>query len=134
MDYSHPLLYDEDSPDRSVEVVLKSSTSPNQAPVSFEVVSYSPESARTSHCTGIIKAQQLNVVRDKFARQAASAKRQAIVVGTEQNVEKINTRLMYEVIFTRVVTYSKGYQSVRSMSISSSGNEGYGVFRLPEEH
>ncbi|KAI5814556.1 beta-ketoacyl synthase [Pyronema omphalodes] len=134
IDYANPLVYDASACDKTVEIIFKSPLDVNSCQVPFDVISYATESDRTLHCTGIIKTQTTASMREKFSRQAANIRRQPIVLHDESShLERVNTRLMYDVIFTRVVAYSKGYQSVQSMNISQNGDEGYGTFKIPGE-
>jgi iterative type I PKS product template protein len=134
IDYANPLVYDASACDKTVEIIFKSPLNANSSQVPFDVISYSTESDRTLHCTGKIKTQTTASMREKFSRQAVNIRRQPIVLNDESShLERVNTRLMYDVIFTRVVAYSKGYQSVQSMNISQNGDEGYGTFQIPEE-
>ncbi|KAH0578243.1 hypothetical protein H2248_004021 [Termitomyces sp. 'cryptogamus'] len=43
-----------------------------------------------------------------------------------------SARTAYEVIFSRVVVYSKGYRSIRSITVDASNMEGCADMRLPE--
>ncbi|KAK0498692.1 hypothetical protein EDD18DRAFT_1153287 [Armillaria luteobubalina] len=58
----------------------------------------------------------------------------AICSGEDGEAEVITTRTAYEIIFTRVVRYAKGYHTMKNVTISKNGMEGYAVVKLPKDH
>lgn len=51
------------------------------------------------------------------------------VQGREKEV--FSKRTVYDLLFPRVVVYSKDYQAIQSFTVSSDSTEGYATFRLP---
>ena len=67
----------------------------------------------------------------RWLREAALVKRQLFYFNNTSTHSTFQTKLLYENIFSRVVSYSKGYQTLLELKVSSSGLEGIGTFMLP---
>jgi len=48
--------------------------------------------------------------------------------------EVFSRRTVYDLLFPRVVVYSKDYQTIQSFTVSSESSEGYATLRLPPDH
>ncbi|EKG13226.1 Beta-ketoacyl synthase [Macrophomina phaseolina MS6] len=82
----------------------------------------------TLHCTGsILKSADLSITQD-FARRTSYIKRQRASVNY---VDSFSTRILYDVIFPRVVAYSGPYVTIKHLNIAASGLEGAGTFQIP---
>ncbi|KAL7270282.1 Type I Iterative PKS [Rhizina undulata] len=131
--YSHPLVY-EDQSMKTVRITLNTDGSD----ATFEVSSYTDASeASTLHCSGEIRLRSKLPMENKFYQKAPLLERRKIAIfstSSGHGPETIHTRLMYETIFPRVVRYSKPYQTVRSITIDPSGNEGFAVVKMPDNY
>ncbi|PUU82892.1 hypothetical protein B9Z19DRAFT_1119995 [Tuber borchii] len=130
--YSHPLVY-EDGSDKTVRVTLSVDSLTGDS--AFEVSSYSGESSTGRvHCSGVIRQTPKVSIEHKFRRKALKLEHSKITIfysnGCE-GPETIHTRMLYEVIFPRVVSYSKPYQTVRTITIDQTGTEGFAVVQMP---
>ncbi|KAG0128102.1 hypothetical protein HOY82DRAFT_623065 [Tuber indicum] len=130
--YSHPLVY-EDGSDKMVRVTLSVDSLTGDS--AFEVSSYSGElSTGRVHCSGEIKQTPKVSIEHKFRRKALKLELNKVKIfysnGCE-GPETIHTRMLYEVIFPRVVSYSKPYQTVRTITIDQTGTEGFAVVQMP---
>lgn len=54
------------------------------------------------------------------------------VQGREKEV--FSRRTVYDLLFPRVVVYSKDYQTIQTFTVSSDSTEGYATMRLPLDH
>jgi iterative type I PKS product template protein len=54
------------------------------------------------------------------------------IQGREKEV--FSRRTVYDLLFPRVVVYSKDYQTIQSFTVSSDSSEGYATLRLPSDH
>ena len=132
--YHHPLVHTSHTLERVIRVFLYRSH-PSSTINSFQIFSYKTDIQDSLlHCSGSIKAQRLPELKEKLARRTAMCeKRGSQLLGRDiQGLDTFHTRTIYETIFPRVVSYSKAYQSIESMSISREGNEGYGTFQIPD--
>lgn len=81
------------------------------------------------HCTGTVSSARDGAVEKDFARRASYIKRQKTSAST---LNTFSSRVLYDVIFPRVVSYSGPYLTIKNLNIAASGLEGYGTFQLPE--
>ncbi|KAF9631050.1 conidial yellow pigment biosynthesis polyketide synthase [Lasiodiplodia theobromae] len=82
------------------------------------------------HCSGTAADVTDTAIEKEFTRRAAYIKRQR---ASAQFADRFSSRMIYEVVFPRVVSYSGPYLSLKEISITTSGLEGYGTFQLPQE-
>jgi iterative type I PKS product template protein len=130
--YSHPLVY-EDGSKKIVRVTLKLDSLTGDS--SFTVSSYTdnPNSSQL-HCAGELKQIPKASIEHKFNHRGLKLERTKISIFTSngrQGPETIHTRMLYETIFPRVVSYSKPYQTIKSMTIDQTGTEGYAIVQIP---
>lgn len=130
--YSHPLVYNPASP-VTVRVTLKLDSLTGDS--SFTIASYadSPAAAQL-HCAGELKQSPRAGIEHKFSRRALKLDRKKRAIFASDGFhgpETIHTRMLYEVVFPRVVSYSKQYQTVKSMTIDQTGTEGFAVVQMP---
>lgn len=86
------------------------------------------------HCSGRFYSCSHDELRDRLSRKAAHIKRQTTHLAAAHVTKNIfRTKVMYNMVFNRVVTYSPKYQTIQELSVVEGGLEGFGTFRLPEE-
>ncbi|KAF2280129.1 ketoacyl-synt-domain-containing protein [Westerdykella ornata] len=115
--FDKPLVYSEGN-DVEVNTFLKADGS------SFHVLS---EGSKV-HCTGSVTTKPDNAVVKNFGLKASYVKRQRDSVSF---VDTFSSRMIYQVVFPRVVNYSEPYTTISSLSVAASGLEAVGRFRLP---
>lgn len=130
--YSHPLVY-EDGATKTVRVTLKLDGLTGDS--SFTIASYAghPDTAQL-HCSGELKQSPRAGIERKFNRRSLKLDRKKIAIFASNGFrgpETIHTRMLYEVVFPRVVSYSKQYQTIKSMTIDQTGTEGFAVVQMP---
>ncbi|RPB02892.1 ketoacyl-synt-domain-containing protein [Choiromyces venosus 120613-1] len=130
--YCHPLVY-EDGSDKMVRITLSVDSLTGDS--AFEVSSYRGESSTGRvHCSGEIKQTPKVSIEHKFHRKALKLEHSKVTIfysNGREGPETIHTRMLYEVIFPRVVSYSKPYQTVRTITIDQTGTEGFAVVQMP---
>ena len=80
------------------------------------------------YSTGVVATTTDEHVAQDFARRTSYIKRQRDSVSF---VDCFSTRILYDVIFPRVVAYSGPYVTIKQLSIAPSGLEGVGTFEIP---
>ena len=99
------------------------------------------DGAEELHCRGVYLIETMDeAVRSALASayvdvascisSLASASRGG-VQGREKEV--FSRRTVYDLLFPRVVVYSKDYQTIQSFTVSSDSTEGYATLRLPSD-
>ncbi|KAF2675312.1 putative polyketide synthase [Microthyrium microscopicum] len=132
--YVAPLLYHDAS--ITVRVVLKP-LNDSRISYGFDILSYNTSDPHhtTSHCKGVLKRKLNQTLQTKYARIAPMLSRK-----TEQILSNVNRaeqeifmkRAMYEMVFTRVVTYSEPYQRVQSIRIDEATGDTHAICQYPD--
>lgn len=130
--YVNPLIHVEGIP-RVIRTAIKSLDRTHGDTKSFVVSSYelSRPDDITQHCEGLVKRQPRASEESRLAMVRAQLRRPISLFESMENAEVFRTRAMYEKLFTRVVTYSKLYQAVQSISISADGTEALATVVMP---
>lgn len=117
---------EEAGPGLSVTVEAQADTGPGL----FTFVS---TSVQGTHCTGNVKNTALASIQPLLSRKAAYVRRQRLgfLANKSHPPEVFSRKTIYDLIFPRVVAYSGSLVTLQSLSVSSSGFEGYGAFQLP---
>ncbi|VDB91855.1 unnamed protein product [Peniophora sp. CBMAI 1063] len=130
VEYTKPLVYAADVQ----RTVFTSITAMPDGSGSWRVSSRSGDGSEVCHSLGAFERRASTKTSGKFARLAPVLSRQIAAVEASLDAETFSTRTAYEVIFPRVVDYSKEYHTLRSLRVSSDGMEGYAVVQLPRSH
>ncbi|GME55931.1 hypothetical protein GTA08_BOTSDO13036 [Neofusicoccum parvum] len=115
--FDKPLVYSD-----AHDIDIHTHLSPNGS--SFRVQS----EGNTLHSAGTVATTTDDHVLQNFARHASYIKRQTESVTF---IDTFSTRILYDVIFPRVVAYSGPYVTINQLSIAASGLEATGTFQLP---
>ena len=129
--YIHPLLYAEGI-SRTVRVTISPGGKQDDIK-SFAISSHDPSKSKevTHHCRGFVKRQSRVTEESKLTILRAQLQRPISLMESMESVEVFKTRAIYEKLFPRVVTYSKMYQAVQSISISPDGTEALAIIAIP---
>ena len=130
MTFASPLTHRSASDNKTVQVQLHRSDSSIVAEVEILVVE-NPGSKPTLCASTTIIGQDQNAIELRWLREAALVKRQALYFNTTRKHSIFQKKLLYDNIFSRVVRYSKDYQTLTDLSVSSATLEGIGTFELP---
>lgn len=133
MVFASPLVY-KPSKEANVSVHLTKHTSDGGA--DFKVSSTSAsDPTENVHCTGVVSLRDQHVFDYQQIKDAALMKRQKQYFDTvgKEHSSIFRTRVLYEVVFPRVVRYSPEYQSIHHLRVSDSNLEGIGSLKLPQE-
>lgn len=147
--YSAPLVYDDNA-----EQLLRVIITPTKGSVDryeFKVLSYLAESdpkiQGAVHCVGSIKRKNASVTKIKYNRVHASIK--SSMDGMKRTIQGdmstrhgspsstlqvVSRRLMYDLLFTRVVTYSETYQKVQTLAINEGTGQALATCVFPDSH
>ncbi|EPQ54389.1 polyketide beta-ketoacyl-synthase [Gloeophyllum trabeum ATCC 11539] len=131
--FAHPLVYAEGV----ARLVKTKITLDDGAESGNFTVSSSVDGAEESvHVHGTFRLETNTKTTTKFGRVAPVIHRQMATVATPvgPGYETFSTRTAYEVIFPRVVDYSREYHTMQSLTVDPSGMEGYAVVKLPADH
>ncbi|KAK2462565.1 hypothetical protein APHAL10511_005408 [Amanita phalloides] len=126
MEFLRPLVYVENIAKTIIVTVSVCDGNGN-----FKVTSRADSPEESIHVKGQYRLQPSMRTRSKFARVQPSVDcRIASILKPYpgKHPEMFSTRTIYDIIFTRVVTYSKEYQTIKSLFLSSDGMEGYAKF------
>ena len=134
MTYLNPLLYLEGT--KRVMRTIINPLDPKGDAKSFAVSSFDPSDAAniTQHCQGLVRSQTRAAVQSKFTMLQAKLQKPISRFQSDDSLEVFRTRAIYEKLFPRVVTYSKMYQAVQSISISADGTEALATVSIPTPH
>lgn len=127
--FDKPLIYSEDIQDAAAFDIRTELDSRN--PEEFTVATSSAK--HQVHFSGRLSQKSTAVLSENMARKQAYVKRQMasfVQDSTASPLETLSTRTIYEAIFPRVVDYSDPYLTLKKLTMSPSGLEGYGSFQL----
>ncbi|KAK4205573.1 putative polyketide synthase [Triangularia verruculosa] len=124
--FDKPLVYDDNAPACDLQLQLDRSRPEEQA---FSFMS----GASNVHCSGTLRPASAKFVNTLFSRKEAFVKRQKMTsfeFGGRENANSFSSRTIYELIFPRVVAYSEPFLTLDRLTVSSTGLEGFGQFRV----
>jgi iterative type I PKS product template protein len=130
MRFANPLTRRTPNETQTVHVQLHKAEGTRSVEVEI-LVEKVADSSLISCATTTISAQNHNEIELRWLREAALVKRQLFYFDNTSIHSTFQTKLLYENIFARVVRYSKEYQTLIELKVSSSGLEGIGTFKLP---
>ena len=84
-------------------------------------------------CSGRVVIKDASDLKTRWIRDAALVRRQSDYLSRDEynRTSRFQKRVLYDVVFTRVVKYSQEYQSLSELSISETSLEGIGTFKVP---
>jgi len=118
--------------------VVRVRLSKNDGPqiASFDITSGSSEDAQgIRYCSGGLTFKDRDSLKKRWYKDAMMVKRQRayLLDSKSDNVSTFQTKVLYEAVFMRVVRYSKEYQSLHHLSVSTTSLEGTGSFQIPRD-
>ena len=134
--FSHPLVYDAENPVK-VRTTINFHPPGGKYAGTFTISSVKPgQEQGTSHCTGCIQRRAKDIAEGKLQLHRSSIERKvAAFHATDGPIpETYRTRTIYDLVFPRVVQYSKPYQVIEAMSLDSEGVEAIATMKLPDDH
>ncbi|KAF7776218.1 hypothetical protein Agabi119p4_4611 [Agaricus bisporus var. burnettii] len=132
IEFTKPLVYDE-----SVARTITTTISSKDDSGFFSIVSRFDGSEESTHAHGEYRLQTVSKTDSKFKRSFPLISRQIDAVQERRGMdlpEVFSGRTAYEVIFPRVVDYSKEYHTMQSLTLDTSGMEGVATIKLPADH
>lgn len=133
LEFVKPLVYDE-----AVSRVVITTITVEDGSGIFSVISRADSSPEESiHARGEYRLKSNSQTLKKFTRALPLVTHHMTAVMSSKSdrlSEVFSTRTAYEVIFPRVVEYTKEYHTMRSLTVEATGMEGCADVRLPSDH
>ncbi|EJD06333.1 polyketide synthase [Fomitiporia mediterranea MF3/22] len=133
--FTLPLVYDSAKP-----VVVRTSINlhPNggKHAGTFSISSISDGKEQNVHCTGFFQRRKKCDMTSKLQLHHGTVERgRSALLSSDRSAyhETLRTRTIYELIFSRVVQYSKLYQVINTFTLDEKNGEGFAKFRLSAE-
>nr|APH07628.1 PKS2 [Agaricomycetes sp.] len=132
VNYEKPLIFREGE-ERTVKTTV---TLEHDGKGIFSVASQVGGGAEAVHCFGKLKFASITETSSKFQRLSPVLSRQIASIASvkDEDAQTITTRTAYEIIFPRVVTYSKEYHTMKALTVSGDGMDGYSLVSLPQDY
>lgn len=130
VEFVRPLVYDEHNP--RVFVIELSPQHDSQG--TFFVASAVEGSIKSIYVRGEYRIDFISRISIKFRRTLPIINHRISSIFKAKNgkiPQRFCTRTIYEVIFSRIVEYSKEYQAIQSLTVDPNGVEGYAFAKLP---
>ena len=131
-----PLIYEPAEGAKKVHVSIRrlssGSRSADIAEIEVRIKTLSKATEETLCCSAVALYKTITELEHRFFKDAAIVRRQSRHLMNSNNLHStFRNKLLYETIFSRVVSYSPEYQALTSLSVSDSDLEGIGTFQLP---
>ncbi|KAL5503739.1 PKS1 [Sanghuangporus vaninii] len=133
--FTLPLVYDHSNP-VTIRTSINVHPGGSKHAGSFSISSVSDGREQIVHCTGFFQRRQKDSMISKLQLHHGTVERgKAALLSSENGVsrETLRTRTIYELIFSRVVQYSKLYQVINAMTLGEANSEGFATFRLSSD-
>ena len=131
--FSNPLIYDPENKNQLIRVhLIRLSTKTGTALDLKVTISTIQGEKEIQCCSTNLFSKGSNDVKRSLLKDAALANRQGRHFKNGNVAHNtFHKKLLYDIIFNRVVAYSAEYQSLMRFRLSDSLDEGFGLFRLP---
>lgn len=135
LNFATPLIYDPSEGSQPVQVHITESKIERTAKVMITGKTQK-DNQEIIYCTGRVSVQAASELKRQFLKDSALVKRQSVHLQdvNHQPLNRFQKKLIYEVIFPRVVRYSEHYQTLIELNVSESGLEGIGTFALSSSY
>ncbi|KAJ3497716.1 hypothetical protein NLG97_g1690 [Lecanicillium saksenae] len=128
--FEHPLVLSKEQGSTAVSLQTKMSLADMDNGVHFT----SSSGASLVHCIGDLRCERKRsqTTTDILRRKLLQLERLRQSLDTEPTalMQKFSSKTIYSIIFPRVVKYSDPFLTLQQLSLSSSGLDGSGIFRL----
>lgn len=128
--FEHPYVFSEESSVQTTSLQTRMGSVGADRVVQFT----SSSGADMVHCTGSVRCltKPSQNTTDLFRRKMLQVERLKQSLDTEPTalMQKFSPRTIYNLIFPRVVKYSDPFLTLQNLTLSGSGLDGKGVFRL----
>ena len=129
LSFDNPLIYSEGSKDDTdFDIRTEIDSTKND---DFAVTTSSAK--HQVHFAGCLKQKTPGTLSENMILKQAYVKRQLLSFTQESAaspLETLSSRTIYDAIFPRVVDYADPFHTLKKLTISSTGLEGYGTFQL----
>jgi iterative type I PKS product template protein len=127
--FDKPLVYSEGNQDTIRLEIARISSAESQMPLGFSFKSQKGQ----VYCTGHFATPPSHLVDEIFVRREAYVKRQRLSSFDSEHsrsTERFSRKTIYQVVFPRVVAYAEPFLTLDHLTISATGLEGHGRFKL----
>lgn len=136
MSFPAPLIYEPTEGAKPVHVSIRRVNgflkSADIAEIEVTIKTLGKGTKETLCCSAVALVKTTKELEHQFAKDTTIVSRQSRhLVNSNSLHNTLRTKLLYETIFNRVVSYSAEYQALTSLSVSDSDLEGTGTFQLP---
>ena len=131
MTFLSPLIYEASQEGTPIYVHFTRSKTDHSAKVML-TIGTSKDSKTTLCCKAVVSIKSVLDTKSLWLKEEAMIKRQSLYINNVNRYSKFQSSLLYETISTRVVRYSKEYQTLIDLSVSDFSLEGIGSFKLPK--
>jgi iterative type I PKS product template protein len=129
--FSNPLVYSPDIP-RTIRIEITLARPGEKHAGRFEISSYVLDPLKTQlHSAGLITLSSKSRLNSKFGLVTTSVERRQKAMTESKHSEVFSTRTTYDIIFSRIVTYSPAYHAMKSITLDSNGVDAYAAIKLP---
>lgn len=136
MAFPSPLVYAKDIP-KIIRISVSLTGAESRRAGTFGVSSFVAGSTEMqSHCSGTVSVSAASSTKEKlsFSSTMVDRRRHAVLAGDgSKRAETFRTRMLYDVIFSRIVSYSPMYHAIKSISLDSNGVDAFAVMQLPTD-
>lgn len=135
LQFSHPLVLDTTRP-LVIRTTINLHPRGGKYAGTFSISSILNGREQHQHCTGFFQRRQKDIIYSKLQLHSESVERSKHALLNPVNgifPETLRTRTIYDIIFSRVVKYSKLYQVINSMTLDETNGKGFAIIRLPSE-
>lgn len=133
--FTHPLVYDENV-SSVVRTAINLHPRGGKHSGTFTVSSIGEGKEQQVHCTGFFQRKSSSAISSKLQVHGGTIERgkSALRSGGAVHHETLRTRTIYDLVFPRVVQYSKMYQVINSMTLDGTNGQGFATIQMPTEH
>ncbi|THH09272.1 hypothetical protein EW145_g2129 [Phellinidium pouzarii] len=133
--FTHPLVYGSAIP-LTIRTTVNVHPRGGKHAGTFSICSVLNGREQHVHCSGFFQRRQKNIVSSKLQLHAGNVERGKLsLLMPDDGVyhETLRTRTIYDLVFPRVVHYSKLYQVISTMTLDERNGEGFATIRLSQE-
>ncbi|KDQ09291.1 hypothetical protein BOTBODRAFT_148243 [Botryobasidium botryosum FD-172 SS1] len=130
--YTNPLIYDPDA-GATIRITITLNRATSKVWGGFSIASYLTDHHQSqAHCTGsLIKRSAAEACsKMQLSSVLVNSHKRCLLAG-DNDLETYHTRTIYELIFARVVAYSKQYQTIKSITVDHDETAAIALMTMP---
>lgn len=146
MDFGSPLLYSEQRLSNSIDLAFENGVPTydriSETQITRRKFTFTQnESSEPSHsskkngealCSGWAEWENVMDIAHLFSRRSAYIRRQiAHLQARETSTNVFRNKVLYKLVFPRVVSYGEEFQTIQELKVLEDGLEAHGIFKIP---